>query len=144
LKGEEDDMRTRVLAMAAAAAFLAACGNDSCPTAAASTDPTQNMASACSAPAPSQVSINVHMCEACSHTAPTCSPQFSGTEIFLDTKWEVCTDNSSCSTSACADIACRFQVADGDYRVHTLASSGSTHTFNMTVAGGSPNCSGYL
>ncbi|HEY6005825.1 MAG TPA: hypothetical protein VIV57_23290 [Anaeromyxobacter sp.] len=139
--------RTGFAALAVAAAFAAACGGkDSCPTAAANAE-NQNMASACSAPAPQQVAIKLNLCEACSHTDPTCTPDLHalGTnDIFLDTKWEVCTDNSSCAVNACATVTCQFSVPNGTYQVTTLGKSGSAASFTLDTTSGSPVCSGSI
>jgi hypothetical protein len=138
-------MRTRSALAAIAAALLAAgCGKDACPTAAAY--PQSGQTPACSAPAVQQVAVTLNMCEACSHTAPTCTPDLSsvGTgEIFLDTRWEVCTDNSSCAAQACGSATCQFSVANGTYTVHALSQSG-TSTFTLTMTGGSPSCTGTI
>jgi hypothetical protein len=136
---------TGLAVAAAAAALVAACGGkDSCPTAAAY--PKTPQTPACSMPAPQQVTITLEMCEACSHTSPTCTADLSAVgsgEIFLDTKWEVCTDNSSCSNNACATPTCQFSVANGTYTVHALTQSG-TSTFQLTMSGGTPSCSGSI
>ncbi len=141
-------MRTRsALAAAAAAALLAAgCGKDSCPTAAAY--PQSGQSPSCTAPAAQQVAITLNMCEACSHTAPTCTPDLSNAgagsgDIFLDTRWEVCTDNSSCAAQACGSATCQFSVANGTYTVHALSASG-TSTFTLNMSGGSPSCTGSI
>jgi hypothetical protein len=139
-------MRKRIgfAAAAAAAALVAAgCGKDSCPTAAANAE-NQPMSGACSAPAPQQVAIRVNLCEACSHTDPTCSTQISGPDIFLDTKWEVCTDNSSCATNACATVTCSFSVPDGTYTVTTLDKTGTPKSFSLTTSPGTATCSGSI
>lgn len=131
-------MKTRLVLAAAAAAFFAACGSDTCPTAAAY--PQAGQSPSCGG-TPQQVQISLQMCEACSHTAPSCSVQMpdAGT-IFLDTRWEVCTDNSSCSAQACANATCQFTAPAGTYTVHVLSQSG-TSTFTLNVAG-SATCSG--
>jgi major membrane immunogen (membrane-anchored lipoprotein) len=138
---------TGLAVAAAAAALVAACGGkDSCPTAAANAE-NQNMASACSSPAPQQVAIRLNLCEACSHTDPTCSPDLhaAGTgDIFLDTKWEVCTDNSSCAVNACATVTCSFSVPNGTYQVHTIDKTGTPASFMLTATSGSATCSGSI
>ena len=139
--------RTGLAVAIAAAALVAACGGkDSCPTAAANAE-NQNMASACSAPAPQQVAINLNLCEACSHTDPTCTPDLhaAGTgDIFLDTKWEVCTDNSSCAVKACATVTCQFTVPSGTYQVTTLSKSGNPASFSLVTTASTATCSGSI
>jgi hypothetical protein len=135
-------MRTRVLAMAAAAAVLAACGNDTCPTAAGT--PKTGQSPSCTAPAPQQVQVTLQMCEACSHTAPRCNAQLNdlaAKNIFLDTSWEVCTDNTSCSAQACGNAVCQFSVPNDTYTVHVL-SGGGTATFQLQVNGATATCTG--
>ncbi len=138
-------MRTRSVLVSMGAALLAAgCGKESCPTAAAY--PQTGQTPACSEPAVQQVSITLQMCEACSHTSPTCTPDLSsvGTnEIFLDTRWEVCTDNSSCAAQACGTATCTFSVGNGTYTVHALTQSG-TSTFTLNMSNGAPSCSGTI
>ncbi len=127
-------MTTRALGAVAAAAVaaLAACGSDTCPTAAAY--PQAGQTPVCSEPAAQQISISLNMCEACSHTSPTCTEQQSdATTIFLDTRWQVCTDNSSCAAQACGTATCQFSVPNGTYTVHVLSASG-TSTFMLDVA----------
>jgi len=138
----------KAIAVLAGGVLLAACdGGTSCPTDAAFAEPGQNMASACTAPAPQQVAINVQLCEACSHTAPSCEADLSSAvatqEIFLDTRWEICTDNKSCSAQACSAVTCRFTVANGTYLVHAL-DPGGTKTFGLTVSGPTAVCSGNI
>lgn len=143
-------MRYRiVLAAAAAAALLGACGKESCPTTAANAE-NQDMSApgACSAPAPQQVAIQLNLCEACSHTAPTCAPDLSslGTgAIFLDTRWEICADDSSCSARSCSFVTCQFSVPGGTtYQVQTLGAGGTTVSFTLDLTGASPVCIGTI
>jgi hypothetical protein len=139
-------MRARIGLAAAAAALLAACGGkDSCPTASANAE-NQNMASACSAPAPQQVQIRLNLCEACSHTDPTCTPDLhavSTKDIFLDTRWDVCTDNSSCAAQACASVTCAFSVAPDVYQVHVIGKQGTAAAFQLDTTSGAV-CSGSI
>ena len=133
-------MKTRIVLAAAAAALVAACGSDTCPTAAAY--PQAGQSPSCSG-TPQAVQISLQMCEACSHTSPSCSVQVPDpATIFLDTRWEVCTDNSSCSAQACASATCQFAVQPGNYTVHALSQSG-TSTFTLSVTG-SATCSGTI
>lgn len=140
-------MRIGNAVVAAALALAAAgCGGDSCPTDAAFAEPGQDMGGACSAPAPQQVSIAVELCEACSHTSPTCEADLTALatrEILLDTRWDICTDDSSCSGRACASVTCTFAVPEGQYTVYTLAPSG-TADFVLNVSGSSATCSGTI
>ncbi len=135
-------MRTRnVLAAAAAAALLAACGKESCPTTAGNAN--TSVAPTCGGSA-QQVQITLQMCEACSHTSPSCAVQMpDATTIFLDTRWEVCTDNSSCSTPGCSGATCQFSAPAGTYTVHALSQSG-TSTFTLNVGGGTPTCTSWI
>jgi hypothetical protein len=144
--------RTGFAVAVATAALAAGCGKDSCPTAAANAE-NQNMSSACSAPAPQQVAIKLNLCEACSHTDPSCSADTHAAgsggpnsgDIFLDTKWEVCTDNSSCSFNACATVTCQFSVPSGTYQVTTLSKSGNPASFGLdTMSSPTPVCSGSI
>jgi hypothetical protein len=131
---------------AAAAALVAACGKDSCPTTAANAE-NQSMSTACSAPAPQQVAIRLNLCEACSHTDPTCSPDLHavGTgDIFLDAKWQVCSDNSSCAVNACATVTCSFSVPTGTYQVHLIDKTGTPTSFGLVTTAGSASCSGSI
>lgn len=137
--------RSAVVAVAIAVGVVG-CGEDSCPTDAAFAEPGQDMADACSASAPQQVSIDVLLCEACSHTAPSCEADLVGLaeqQILLDTRWDVCTDDSSCSAQACASVTCTFAVPDGQYTVHAVAPTG-TETFTLDVSGSSASCSGSI
>lgn len=141
-------MRTRmVLVAAAAAALFGACGKESCPTTAANAE-NQDMSApgACTAPAPQQVDIKLNLCEACSHTSPTCTPDLSalGTkEIFLDTRWEICTDNSSCAAQACAYVTCQFSVPPDTYQVHVLSKTGTSASFTLSTSTGA-TCTGSI
>ena len=144
-------MRKRnALAAAAVAALLGACGKDTCPTTAANAE-SQDMNGTCGA-APQQVSIRLNLCEACSHTAPTCTPDLHAAgpggansgDIFLDTKWEICTDNSSCSARACSFVTCQFSVPGGTYRVTVLGSTGTPVSFGLDTTTPTPQCSGAI
>ena len=131
-----------VAGVVAAVLAIACGGNESCPTAAAYPNTAANPV--CSGP-PQQVQITINLCEACSHTSPTCTADLSSvgtSQIFLDTRWEVCTDNSSCAMNLCSSATCQFSVAAGSYTVHALSPSG-TSTFDLTVAPAS-SCSGWI
>lgn len=135
--------RNAVVAMTVGVALtMAGCGDESCPTEAAAVEGV----SACRAPAPQQVSIDLELCETCAHTAPTCEPDLSALatgDIYLDTRWDVCPDDSSCSAEACAPVTCTFTVPEGPYTVHTLTPTGTT-TFELTVSTSSASCSGTI
>jgi disulfide bond formation protein DsbB len=135
--------RTALFAVVVGAALAAACGKDSCPTAAAY--PKTGQTPACTGTT-QQVSISLQMCEACSHTAPTCSPDLHSlatNDIFLDTRWEVCSDNSSCAAQACGSATCSFAVPAGSYNVQALTTSGTT-SFQLTVSPSAASCSGAI
>jgi hypothetical protein len=140
-------MRSRIALVAALVSFgaLAGCDN-SCPTAAAFAEDNPDVSGSCSAPAPQQVAIDVQLCEACSHTTPTCeadtrSATGGSGDIFLDTAWEVCEDNRSCSNPACSVVPCRFSIPNGTYTVHAVKPNG-TGTFQLTVNGAAASCTG--
>jgi len=141
-------IRNALAALTSGLALAACNGAETCPTAAAAAEAGQDMSTACTMPAQDQVSVAVRLCEACSHTAPSCEADLAAAdathEIFLDTKWEVCTDDSSCSTPACAFATCRFTVPEGSYTVHTLAEGGGTQIFTLDLTGGAPVCSSYI
>jgi hypothetical protein len=130
--------RTPLFAAVAAAALAAGCGKDTCPTAAANAK-----SHSCSAPAAQQVAVQLQLCETCAHTAPTCTPDLhavSSGSIFLDTRWEICSDNSSCAAQACSNVTCQFSVPDGSYTVGLLDQAGNPTSFTLTVSGGAPTC----
>jgi hypothetical protein len=137
-----------VAAVAAVALVATGCGDENdCPTEAAAVEPGQSMADAgkCTAPAPQQVRITLELCEQCSRTGATCSAQrVSADQIFLDTSWEICEENRSCSGEACSQVACIISVPEGTYTVSTLDASGSTRTFELDVNGGTASCSGTI
>lgn len=141
-------MRTRIAIAAAAGAALLAVGcggNDSCPSTSANAE-NQNMNGACSAPAPQQVQIRLNLCEACSHTDPTCTPDLHAIatkDIFLDTRWDVCTDKSSCAAQACATVTCQFSVAPDVYQVHVINKQGTAVPFTLDTTSGAV-CSGQI
>ena len=135
-----------VVAVSTLALVAIGCGDeDSCPTEAAAVEPGQAMAGKCAAPAPQQVRITLDVCEQCSRTAPTCDPQIfvADGRIFLNTSWEICEENRSCSGEACGQVVCSFSVPDGTYTVETLAPSG-TSVFDLDVSGASASCSGTI
>lgn len=145
-------MRARIgLAVAVVAAVLAAaCGsNSSCPTAAANAE-HQNMSGACSGPS-QQVTVNVNLCEACSHTAPTCVPDLQAVDtankngtVWLDLRWEICSDNSSCASKACGSVTCQFGVpSGGSYSVQTNGVAGQA-AFQLDTTGATASCSGVI
>lgn len=133
------------LVAAALATLAAACGKDSCPTTAAY--PKSGQTPGCTG-APAQVQIGIQMCEACSHTSPSCSADLSALgshQIFLDTRWEVCTDQSSCASQACSAATCQFSVPAGGYTVQTLSPTGTgTSTFQLNVTSSSAACTGQI
>ncbi len=133
-----------VAVLVAAALGAAGCGsNSSCPTAAAYAK--SGTSPSCSG-GPQQVSITLSMCEACSHTSPTCTPDLQAVaqdSIFLDTRWEVCADNSSCAAQSCAQATCSFAVPAGTYTVQAPSASG-TSPFTLTVGATSASCSGTI
>jgi hypothetical protein len=140
-------MRASIAIAAAGTALLAACGgsNNSCPSTSANAE-NQNMASQCSAPAPQQVAIQLNLCEACSHTDPACVPDLhalSTKDIFLDTRWDVCTDNSSCATRACAIVTCGFSVPADVYQVHVIGKDGNPASFTLNTTSGAV-CTGSI
>jgi hypothetical protein len=141
-------MRANIaLAIAAAGVILAACGgNDSCPTQGANVQGTS-----CAFPAPQQVVVRVNLaCQPCSHTDATCTPDLHAAgsggpnsgDIFLDTKWNICTDNSSCSTSqSCPLVTCQFTVPSGTYHVHALDQTGNlADMFTLDTTSATPSC----
>ncbi len=145
-------MRTQIaIAAAVGAALVAACGGgtNSCPTTSANAE-NQNMANQCSAPAPQQVAIQVNLCQACSHTDPTCTPDLHALsasppskDIFLDTRWDVCTDNSSCAAQACAIVTCQFSVPPDTYQVHVIGKDGNPASFTLNTTSGAV-CTGQI
>lgn len=139
-------LRNIAVAFAAVALVVAGCGDENdCPTEAAAVEPGQSMADQCTVAAPQQVRITLELCEQCSRTGAACNPQrVTADEIFLDTSWEICEEDRSCSGEACSMVDCILSVPDGTYTVSTLDASGSTRFFDLDVSGGTPSCSGTI
>jgi hypothetical protein len=105
------------------------------------------MAANCSQPAAQQVSVRLNLCETCAHTSPTCTPDLHAAgsgAIFLDTRWEICADDSSCASPACSFVTCQFSVPDGTYTVGVLNQAGNPTSFTLSMASGAPSCSGSI
>ncbi|MFT3915292.1 MAG: hypothetical protein QM704_14585 [Anaeromyxobacteraceae bacterium] len=104
-----------VLAAAAAALTLAACG-DKCPT----ESPNIDKVPSCTYPPGATASVTIRVCEKCNQSATTCQVDIQGNTIQLDPMSEACSDASSCSGASCninPNITCSFQVpaATGTY-----------------------------
>lgn len=134
------------IAGAAWAALLAAGCNNSCPSTAANVQ-SQSMARACSSPAPQQVAIHVNLCEACSHTDATCTPDLHAlatNDIFLDMRWDVCSDNASCALQICTTVTCAFSVPPAVYQVHVIGQQGTEAPFQLDTTNGEAVCTGSI
>jgi hypothetical protein len=135
---------TRPLAPAALLALtLAACGGDTCSTAAAQVNP---VGAGCTLAPNTTVTINVRLCPKCTDTSPTCQGEVVGTDIQIAPVVNQCAANQGCDiTQACqiAPVPCPVNaaLAAGSYTATYETAGGGLASTPVTVqAGGSTSC----